>query len=110
MTRHSTPSPKRTALGIALLIGATLCFALLDTTSQYVGPAVPVVMAVWLRYLTQTLMTTLAGFALAVIVGMVLGLAVGASPVIHKATYPLLVGFNSIPKVGSSQNSENKAR
>ncbi|QHE86942.1 DMT family transporter [Hydrogenophaga sp. BPS33] len=52
------PSSRRTALGIALLVTATLCFALLDTTSQYVGPAVPVVMAVWLRYLTQTLMTT----------------------------------------------------
>lgn len=51
-------SARHTALGIALLVCATLCFALLDTTSQYVGPAVPVLMAVWLRYLTQTLMTT----------------------------------------------------
>ena len=58
MAHPDTHSPKRTALGIALLVCATLCFALLDTTSQYVGPAVPVVMAVWLRYLTQTLMTT----------------------------------------------------
>jgi drug/metabolite transporter (DMT)-like permease len=46
------------ALGIALLVCATLCFAMLDTTSQYVSPMVPVVMAVWLRYLTQTIMTT----------------------------------------------------
>jgi drug/metabolite transporter (DMT)-like permease len=52
------PAHPRAALGIALLVCATACFALLDTTSQYVGPAVPVVMAVWLRYLTQTLMTT----------------------------------------------------
>lgn len=50
--------PHRTALGIALLVCATLCFALLDTTSQFVGPAVPVLMAVWLRYVVQTLMTT----------------------------------------------------
>jgi len=49
---------KHPALGIALVIGATLCFALLDTTSQFVGPVVPVVMAVWLRYVTQTVMTT----------------------------------------------------
>ncbi len=48
---------------------------------------------------TQTLFTTLAGFALAVVVGMLLGLAVGASPLVYKACYPLLVGFNSIPKV-----------
>lgn len=55
------PSPSLThhpTLGIALLVCATLCFALLDTTSQYVGPVVPVLMAVWLRYVTQTVMTT----------------------------------------------------
>ena len=53
------PTPKHhPALGIALLVCATLCFALLDTTSQYVGPVVPVLMAVWLRYVTQTVMTT----------------------------------------------------
>ena len=40
-----------------------------------------------------------AGFALAVAVGLALGLAVGASPLVYKACYPLLVGFNSIPKV-----------
>lgn len=55
MTDHRHHNP---ALGIALAISATLCFALLDTVSQYVGPLVPVVMAVWLRYVTQTLMTT----------------------------------------------------
>ena len=52
-----------------------------------------------MMHATQTLMTTLAGFALAVVVGMILGLAVGASPLIYQACYPLLVGFNSIPKV-----------
>lgn len=58
---------------------------------EYAGPI--------MMHATQTLWTTLAGFALAVVVGMLLGLAVGASPLIYKATYPLLVGFNSIPKV-----------
>lgn len=41
------------------MVCATLCFALLDTTSQYVGPLVPVAMAVWLRYVVQALMTGL---------------------------------------------------
>lgn len=48
------PHPGR---GIALAILATACFALLDTTSQYVGGVVPVFMAVWLRFLVQTAMT-----------------------------------------------------
>lgn len=47
----------------------------------------------------QTLYTTLAGFVLAVAFGLVLGVAVGASTLVYKSVYPLLVGFNSIPKV-----------
>lgn len=40
-----------------MAILATACFALLDTTSQYVGGVVPVLMAVWLRFVVQTGMT-----------------------------------------------------
>ena len=40
-------------------MSATLCFALLDTASQRVGAVVPVVMAVWLRFLVQTILTGL---------------------------------------------------
>ncbi|MFT3718823.1 DMT family transporter [Pseudorhodoferax sp.] len=47
----------RPGLGIALTVLATLCFAALDTVSQYLGPAVPVLMMVWLRYLTQAGLT-----------------------------------------------------
>jgi drug/metabolite transporter (DMT)-like permease len=50
------PHPGR---GIALAVLATACFALLDATSQYVGAVVPVLMAIWLRFLVQT-GTTLA--------------------------------------------------
>ena len=46
-----------------------------------------------------TLFTTLAGFALAVVVGLFLGLLVGASPLIYRGVYPIMVGLNSIPKV-----------
>lgn len=47
----------------------------------------------------QTLYTTLVGFFLAVIFGLVLGWLVGYSAMVYKAIYPLLIGFNSIPKV-----------
>lgn len=46
-----------TARGIALAVSATLCFALLDTLSQFMGRFVPVVMAVWTRFLVQTVLT-----------------------------------------------------
>jgi NitT/TauT family transport system permease protein len=48
---------------------------------------------------THTLLTTLSGFVIAVVFGVVLGVAVGASPVLYEALNPLLIGFNSIPKV-----------
>jgi NitT/TauT family transport system permease protein len=45
-----------------------------------------------------TLVTTLVGFGAAVGLGLGLGFVIGAFPAVHDALYPLLVGFNSIPK------------
>ena len=47
----------------------------------------------------QTLFTTIIGFILAVIGGLLIGLAVGASRFVYVGLYPVLIGFNSIPKV-----------
>ncbi len=47
----------------------------------------------------HTLFTTVIGFVLAVIGGLLIGIAVGASRFVYVALYPLLIGFNSIPKV-----------
>ncbi|MBL8805567.1 MAG: ABC transporter permease [Rhodospirillales bacterium] len=46
-----------------------------------------------------TLRMTLAGFALAVVVGLFTGVAIGASRVVYAGLYPVLIGFNSVPKV-----------
>jgi NitT/TauT family transport system permease protein len=46
-----------------------------------------------------TLWTTMAGFGLALIFGIVLGLIIGWSRAIYRGLYPVLIGFNSIPKV-----------
>jgi len=46
-----------------------------------------------------TLSTTLIGFAMAVGFGLVLGLVVGWSRSIYAGLYPLMIGFNAIPKV-----------
>ena len=54
--------------------------------------------AIWFNA-AQTLYTTLVGFALAVACGMALGLAVGYSTFVYRAMYPLLIAFNSVPKV-----------
>jgi len=47
----------------------------------------------------QTLMTTTVGFAFAVVGGMLIGIMIGASRIIYSGFYPVLIGFNSIPKV-----------
>ncbi len=47
----------------------------------------------------QTLMTTVIGFGFAVAFGLFLGVVLGSSSVIYNGVYPVLIGFNSIPKV-----------
>ena len=74
--------------------------------SSFILPAPSAVLSAIWEYRTQlayhgyhTLWMTLAGFGLAVVFGLLLGMALGASRIVNAGTYPLLVGFNSIPKV-----------
>ena len=46
-----------------------------------------------------TLWTTLVGFGIATVVGLLLGAIIGASRGLYEALYPVMIGFNSIPKV-----------
>lgn len=55
MNRH----PKALA-GIALVIAAVACFAVLDTTTKSISLSVPLLMALWFRYMFQAVATTLA--------------------------------------------------
>jgi NitT/TauT family transport system permease protein len=47
----------------------------------------------------QTLITTLIGFCISVVFGMALGILVGSSAFLNRCLSPLLVAFNSVPKV-----------
>lgn len=47
----------------------------------------------------QTTYTTLIGFALGIIGGVLLGIIIGSSKLAYDVAYPLLIGFASIPKV-----------
>jgi len=46
-----------------------------------------------------TLWTTLAGFGIATAFGLLLGIAIGWHRAIYSGIYPVLIGFNSVPKV-----------
>jgi NitT/TauT family transport system permease protein len=52
----------------------------------------------FLEYGWDTLWRTVAGLVLAVIFGVFLGMVMGLSRTMRDALYPLLVGFNAIPK------------
>ena len=53
----------------------------------------PLLEAAW-----KTFWVTMLGFALAIVVGVMLGFLVGSSRAAYAALYPLLVGFNAVPK------------
>jgi NitT/TauT family transport system permease protein len=72
----------------------------------FILPTPTAVVASWWEFLGpikmhawQTFWTTMLGFGLAVVFGLVAGFVLGSSRVLYKAFYPLLVGFNAIPKV-----------
>lgn len=56
------------------------------------------VFSVVMGHALHTLGTTLSGFALAVVFGVALGALIGASKTAYSALYPLMIGFNSVPK------------
>ncbi|MBM2577371.1 ABC transporter permease subunit [Jannaschia sp. Os4] len=61
----------------------------------------PAYVRYWELFLTggwQTLWRTIAGLALAVVVGVLLGMVMGFSRLAREGLYPLLVGFNAVPK------------
>lgn len=62
------------------------------------GPAFTKYWALFLQYGWDTLWRTVAGLMLAVVIGTLIGMVMGFSRTMRDALYPLLVGFNAIPK------------
>ncbi len=46
----------------------------------------------------QTFWVTMVGFGLSIVVGVLLGFLVGSSRLAYAAFYPIMVGFNAVPK------------
>jgi drug/metabolite transporter (DMT)-like permease len=59
MTMRRTVPAVHPRQAITLVIAAVACFAALDSTTKVLSTAVPLVMAMWFRYLFQALSTTL---------------------------------------------------
>ena len=95
--------PWAASLGLLLIweIGCTLF-----NVPEFVLPKPTVVLAALVQWAgpiwfhaSHTLITTVLGFALSVGAGVLIGIAVGSSRLAYRGFYPMLVGFNSIPKV-----------
>jgi NitT/TauT family transport system permease protein len=48
---------------------------------------------------SHTLLATVVGFGIAIVVGLLLGVIIGSSALVYRAVYPVLIAFNSIPKI-----------
>lgn len=100
-------SPILWPLGCLLAIAAlweTLC-RLFDVPAFVLPTPSAALQALWLYREVlgvaagQTLWVTLAGFAMAIVAGLVGGTAIGASQRLYQGLYPALIGFNCLPKV-----------
>src|SRR5215472_15604787 len=104
--RHRT---LRRVLPWAVIVGIFLLWELFVRVfdiEQFVLPAPSAIFAAgwqwrWpiLDNAWQTLWTTAIGFLVAVVVGLLAGIALGSSSLVYESFYPALIGFNSIPKV-----------
>ena len=105
-------SRQRAAIAVAPYVFTIAFFALWEAACRlfkippYFLPAPSVIAQAMADYWWQllfhsfhTLWMTLAGFLVAVVFGIFLGIALGASRIVNAGSQPLLVGFNAIPKV-----------
>ena len=65
----------------------------LQIAAQFTEFSGPLLEAAW-----KTFWVTMLGFALSIVVGVLLGFLIGSSRMAYTALYPLMVGFNAVPK------------
>ncbi|TCT06723.1 ABC transporter permease [Aquabacter spiritensis] len=72
----------------------------------FVMPAPTAIFEAFLQYRDSilihawhTMVSTLLGFVLGIVVGLLLGIFIGSSRLVYAGLYPVLIGFNSVPKV-----------
>jgi NitT/TauT family transport system permease protein len=65
----------------------------LQIVQQFAEFKGPLLQAAW-----STFWVTMVGFGLSIVFGVLLGFLIGSSRVAYSAVYPLMVGFNAVPK------------
>jgi NitT/TauT family transport system permease protein len=90
-------------LGAVLLLWQFVCWAF--DIAEFIFPSpwqivhsfaefgAPIMQAAW-----KTFWVTMLGFGVSIVVGVLLGFLIGSSRLAYTALYPLMVGFNAVPK------------
>ncbi|MBA3479098.1 MAG: ABC transporter permease [Lautropia sp.] len=86
-----------------LLLWEILCRAL--QVSEFIFPSPSAIIASLIEFsgviamhAWRTFWTTMVGFGIAIVVGVLLGFLIGSSRVAYAAVYPLMTAFNALPK------------
>ena len=73
--------------------------------SEFIFPAPSAIVAKLIEYgpviaghAWRTFWVTMVGFSISIVVGVLLGFLIGSSPMAYAAMYPLMTGFNALPK------------
>jgi len=110
MTAWLKLSPKQlerwapwTLLVLIVALWQLLCWAF--DVSEYIFPSPARIAdqlvefhAEILKHAWRTLWVTMVGFAIAIVVGVLLGFLIGSSRLAYAAIYPLMTAFNALPK------------
>jgi NitT/TauT family transport system permease protein len=90
-------------LVVIIVVWQILCSAL--DVSEFIFPSP---WRIWTQFMEfkgiiaahawRTYWVTMAGFGLAIVVGVLLGFVIGSSRLAYAAVYPLMTGFNALPK------------
>ncbi|MBQ0929931.1 ABC transporter permease [Ideonella sp. 4Y16] len=90
-------------LVLILLVWQGICSAF--NVSEFIFPSPARIWEQLLEYKAviaghawRTFWVTMAGFAIAIVVGVLLGFLIGSSRMAYTAFYPLMTGFNALPK------------
>ena len=90
-------------LVITLILWEAICrgFAI----SEFIFPAPSAIIAKLVEqgpliagHAWRTFWVTMVGFSLSIVVGVLLGFVIGSSRMAYAAMYPLMTGFNALPK------------
>jgi len=103
------PQLRRRIASAALIVGFFVAWQLLCVAFGIKDIVLPrptqILDTLWSRlpaimpHAAQTLYSTLVGFALGIVCGVLLSALIGSSRLAYDVAYPLLIGFSSVPKV-----------